>query len=147
MKLIIQARELLLSAALVVLALSVLFSLIRAIVGPRFTDRMMGINMIGTQTILILCILAFLMTDQSLVDIALVYALISFLAVVALVNIYLSMLHERLDRLRREESLMQSEHEIENQAVAQREALPRRDIEEAAEEGSVAVEEEGGSRK
>ncbi len=69
---------------LVALAVIALVCLIRAILGPRFTDRIMAVNMIGTKTLLMVCILAVLLGESYLVDVAVVYALLSFLAVVVL---------------------------------------------------------------
>lgn len=69
---------------LVVLAVIALVCLVRAIIGPRFTDRIMAGNMIGTKTLLMVCILAVLIGESYIVDIALIYALLSFLAVVVL---------------------------------------------------------------
>ncbi len=113
MELLSQVREILLGVIMVVLALCLLASLIRAILGPRFTDRIVAINMIGTQTILLICILSFLIGEQYLVDISLIYAMISFLAVVAMVNLYLSVFREKVVRRQQEEQILQDEHEIE----------------------------------
>ena len=80
---------------MVILAGAMLLTLIRAMIGPRFTDRILAINMISTQTIMIICILAFLIGQHYLVDVALVFAMISFMAVVALANLYLSRIRAR----------------------------------------------------
>ncbi len=112
------SKQFLLGFVMVVMALILLLSLIRAILGPRFTDRIVAINMIGTQTIIIICILAFLIGEQYLVDIALIYAMISFLAVVAMVNIYLSVFREKAIKQHRERELWSREHEIERAAFA-----------------------------
>lgn len=69
---------------LVALAVIALVCLARAIMGPRFTDRIMAGNMIGTKTLLMVCILAILLGEGYIADIALIYALLSFLAVVVL---------------------------------------------------------------
>ena len=113
MELLHHAEEILLGIVMFVLAVCLLASLFRSIFGPRFTDRIVGINMIGTQTILIICILAYLIGEQYLVDIALIYAMISFLAVVVMVNIYLSVYREKALRSKAEAELMRAEHDIE----------------------------------
>lgn len=69
---------------LVALTVIALVCLVRAILGPKFTDRIMAANMIGTKTLLMVCILAILLGESYIVDIALIYALLSFLAVVVL---------------------------------------------------------------
>ena len=71
----------------VVLVISIFLSLFRTIIGPRRADRIMGINMVGSFSTLALAILAIMYKQSWLLDICLVYCLISFLAVVALTKI------------------------------------------------------------
>ena len=66
----------------VVLALLILATLVRAVLGPRFTDRIVAVNVIGTLVIAELMVLSVRLRADYLVDIALVFALLSFLAVV-----------------------------------------------------------------
>ena len=73
---------------LVVLALMVILCLIRAIIGPRVADRLVAVNMIGTRVMVSICILAVIMREDYLVDICLIYAMISFLAIVVLTKVY-----------------------------------------------------------
>jgi len=113
MELIGELKHYFLGFAMIVMALALFLSLLRAMAGPRFTDRIVAINMIGTQAILMICILSYMIGEQYLVDVAIVYAMISFLAVVALVNIYLSMLHEKVDELRKAQDIERREHAIE----------------------------------
>ena len=70
-----------------VLGLAILLSLIRAFRGPRFTDRIVGVNMIGTITIAIMAILSVAMDADFLIDISIVYALLSFIAIVVLTRL------------------------------------------------------------
>ena len=64
-------------------------SLIRSIIGPRITDRVMAINMIGTMVICCIAILSVMQKESYLVDVALIYAMISFIAVLILISVYL----------------------------------------------------------
>ena len=64
------------------LALLILATLVRAVLGPRFTDRIVAVNVIGTLVIAELMVLSVRLKEEFLVDIALVFALLSFLAVV-----------------------------------------------------------------
>ena len=73
---------------LIVLALMMILCLFRAIIGPRMADRLIAINMMGTMVMTIICIMAVILNESSLVDICLIYALISFLAVVVLTKVY-----------------------------------------------------------
>lgn len=73
---------------LVILALMLLLCLIRAIIGPTIADRLVAVNMMGTMVMVIISILALLMSEGYLVDICLIYAMISFIAVVVLTKVY-----------------------------------------------------------
>ena len=58
-------------------------ALARALAGPTTYDRIAAVNMFGTKTVLLIAVLAFLSGSTDLLDIALVYALINFMGVVA----------------------------------------------------------------
>lgn len=73
--------------ALLLLIIGIFFAFARAVRGPRFTDRIVAINMIGTMTSASICILSGYLGQTSLVDVALVYSLLSFLAVVILSHV------------------------------------------------------------
>ena len=73
--------------ALLVLAGGLFFALLRAIRGPRIADRIMGINMIGTMVSLTLAILSVWLRQSWLLDVCILYAMISFLAVVVLAKV------------------------------------------------------------
>lgn len=79
----------------VILAVMVLMCLIRAVKGPRVTDRIVAINMMGTMTMVIIAILAVKMDEGYLVDICIIYAMISFLAVTLLTKVYMGVYAER----------------------------------------------------
>ncbi len=69
-------------AVLIILAFLFLLCLIRAVIGPRVADRIMAINMMGTMVIAAISILAVMMQEGYLLDVAIIYAMISFLAVI-----------------------------------------------------------------
>jgi len=58
-------------------------ALARALAGPTTYDRIAAVNMFGTKTVLLIAVLAFFSGRSDLLDIALVYALINFIGVVA----------------------------------------------------------------
>ena len=89
MEAIDNAYSALLWVSVVFLSLFVCVCLVRAILGPRFTDRIVSINVICTQTIIIIAILSHLLREGSLLDVAVVYAMIGFLAVVVLSKCYI----------------------------------------------------------
>ena len=73
---------------IVILALLTILCLIRAVKGPTIADRLVAVNMMGTIVMVIIAILALLVKEDYLVDICLIYAMISFLAVVVLTKVY-----------------------------------------------------------
>ena len=79
---------------LIILAVMLFACLIRAIKGPRIADRLMAVNMMGTIVMVIIAILALLLDEGYLVDVCLVYAMISFLAVVVLSKVYIGIYEE-----------------------------------------------------
>lgn len=89
MQTIERAYEVMLWGAVFFLSASIFFCLLRGVLGPRFTDRVVSVNIIGTKTIIMIAALSFLLHETGLVDIAIVYAMISFLAVVVLSKCYL----------------------------------------------------------
>ena len=95
------AYEILYTAALVVIGLLVIACLVRAVRGPRIADRVIAANMIGTLVVITICILAFMMGEGYLVDIAMIYTMLSFLAVVLLTKVYMGIYREK----RRQEQL------------------------------------------
>lgn len=90
-----QAYEVLFIAALVILAVFLMLSLVRAILGPRVADRIVAINMMGTLTLAIIAILAVMKQEGYLVDICLIYAMTSFLAVIVLSKVYMGVYRQR----------------------------------------------------
>ena len=77
----------LLMSVLVCLAVGLLFALIRAIRGPRLADRIVGINMAGSLITAIIAVLAIYLQQSWLLDVCLIYCMISFLAVVVLAKV------------------------------------------------------------
>ena len=71
-----------------VLSLSIIAIFLRSIIGPRVADRIICINMIGTKIIIFICVLAGVLNESFLIDVALVYALINFISIVVLAYAY-----------------------------------------------------------
>ena len=77
-------RNWILIGSAVFLSVSVFVCLMRASLGPRYTDRIISASMVGTQVIVLIAVLAVIVGQDYLADICLIYAIISFLAVVVL---------------------------------------------------------------
>lgn len=70
-------------AILVTIALA----LARALLGPTLYDRILAVNMVGTKTVLLIAVFAVLSGRTDMIDIALMYALINFIGVVAVLKL------------------------------------------------------------
>ena len=88
MEMLEQAYGVLLMGSVIVLAVLIIASIIRSVLGPGISDRIIAINMIGTMIIMVIAILSVFLDENYLVDICLIYAMISFLGVVVLCKIY-----------------------------------------------------------
>lgn len=93
-----QVRTWVLTAGAVVLALLILATLVRAVLGPRFTDRIVAVNVISTLVIAELVLLSVWLREDFLVDVALVFALLSFLAVVVVSRLVAARRRKRPER-------------------------------------------------
>ena len=91
-----------LTVVLVILAIFVLICLLRAVIGPRVADRIVCVNMMGTMVMVIIAILAVKEQEGYLADICVLYAMISFLAVVVLCKVYMGVY---LEHKRNEEQI------------------------------------------
>ena len=88
---------------LILLSFMLLICLIRAVKGPRVADRLMAVNMMGTMVMVMIAILALMLDEGYLVDICLIYAMISFLAVVVISKVYIGIYEERQHDLKNQE--------------------------------------------
>lgn len=71
-------------AILVVMGLA----LARAFYAPTVYDRILGVNMFGTKTVLFIAAVGFLMGRPDFLDIAIVYALINFIGMIAVLRFF-----------------------------------------------------------
>ncbi len=96
-------KDFVLIGAMIILTLMLFSTFVRTIIGPRISDRLLSINMIGTQVIILICILAVYLNEAGLVDMALIYAMLSFLSIVLFTRIYFGVYMERLMRNKEKE--------------------------------------------
>ena len=66
--------------------LAIILVLVRAIVGPTVYDRILAVNAIGTKAVVFVVLLAFINKRPDFLDIALLYALINFVATIAILK-------------------------------------------------------------
>ncbi|MBR2527935.1 MAG: sodium:proton antiporter [Blautia sp.] len=84
-----EAYRILYTIALTALAVLIGVMVVRSVIGPRVTDRILSINMVSTMTIASIAILSRLLGESYLTDIALIYAMISFITVLIFGIIYI----------------------------------------------------------
>lgn len=75
-------------AAAAAILVTMALALVRAVKGPSIYDRILAANMFGTKTVLIIAVLGFLMGRPEFMDIALVYALINFVSIIAVLKVF-----------------------------------------------------------
>lgn len=75
-----------LAVCAVTLVVVMLMALVRAFAGPTFFDRVLAVNLFGTKTVLLISVMGFLFGRPEFLDIALVYALMNFISVIALLR-------------------------------------------------------------
>jgi multicomponent Na+:H+ antiporter subunit F len=63
-------------------------ALARAFSAPTVYDRILGVNMFGTKTVLFIAAIGFLNGRPDFLDIAIVYALINFIGMVAVLRFF-----------------------------------------------------------
>ena len=92
------AYSLLMQGGMIVLGVCLFIGLYRAVKGPATADRIIAVSVIGTVTIMLIILLALLMGEGYLMDIALIYAMLSFLAVVLLCKIFIGIHRARQEK-------------------------------------------------
>jgi len=75
-------------ATALMLMAAMMLMLVRLLRGPELYDRVLAVNSFGTKTILFLCVFAFLIGRSDAVDIALLYALMNFIATIAILKFF-----------------------------------------------------------
>lgn len=79
------------NTVLVITTLAVLLTmglaLTRALLGPTVYDRIVAVNVFGTKTVLVVALITYITGHADLIDVALVYALINFIAIVTVLKL------------------------------------------------------------
>lgn len=66
--------------ALLGLIILLVVSLVRIIIGPTIWDRLLGMNLVTTKIVMAIVVLAVLVNRSFLIDVAIVYSLLGFIA-------------------------------------------------------------------
>ena len=73
-------------AATLALLVCMAMTLVRSIAGPTVFDRVLAVNSFGTKTVLLIAVYGFLSGRPDFLDLALVYAMINFIGVIAVLR-------------------------------------------------------------
>ena len=74
------------TAAMTGVLITMLIALIAAVRGPTVFDRILALNMFGTKTVLLISVIGFMTERPDFLDLALLYALMNFIGVVAVLR-------------------------------------------------------------
>ncbi len=74
--------------AAIALLIAMLLTLYRLFAGPTLYDRVLAVNVFGSQTVLLIGVLGFLNGRPDFLDIALLYALINFVGTIAILKFF-----------------------------------------------------------
>lgn len=75
-----------LAIAIIAICVALALTLIRALIGPTLYDRVLAVNLFGTKIILLLGLLGFSAGRPAFLDLAILYALINFVATIAVLK-------------------------------------------------------------
>jgi len=95
---IAKAYEILYTVVLSCLGAALPVALLRAITARHIVQRLMAVNLIGTIVILLICVLTLALQEDYIADVALLYVVLSFAAVLILARVYI----DRYSRMKKE---------------------------------------------
>ena len=75
------------TAVMAALLVTMVLALLRAFAGPGLYNRILAINMFGTKTVLFVALSGFLFGRPDFLDIGILYALVNFVATVAVLRL------------------------------------------------------------
>lgn len=75
-------------ASALALVVAIALTLIRAFKGPTLYDRVVAVNLVGTKVVLLLGVIGFLTGRPDFLDISVLYALINFVATIAILKFF-----------------------------------------------------------
>ena len=74
------------AVAMAAILVTMALALARARLGPTVFDRILALNMFGTKTVLLIAVAGFLTQRPDFMDLALLYALMNFIGMVAVLR-------------------------------------------------------------
>ena len=74
------------AATMAAVLFTMVLALARAVLGPTVYDRILGVNMAGTKTVLLIAVLGFLTGRPEFLDLALIYVFLNFITTIAVLK-------------------------------------------------------------
>lgn len=84
--------------ALIFLCFVMFFCLLRAIFGKGLTDRILGVNMICTVTVMMICLLSCILGESYLLDVGILFALLAIVIIEILTRVVITQKSRGTDR-------------------------------------------------
>lgn len=101
---------------LLVLGILLFLCLLKACQGPTVADRLVAVNMMGTMIIVVIGVLTVIMDAGYLADICMIYAAVSFLAVIVLTKV--------IQGIYKEQNLMENHDAVMDEESSDEEDIP-----------------------
>lgn len=101
---------------LLVLGILLFLCLLKACQGPTVADRLVAVNMMGTMIIVVIGVLTVIMDEGYLADICMIYAAVSFLAVIVLTKV--------IQGIYKEQNLMENHDAVMDEESSDEEDIP-----------------------
>lgn len=79
----------------IAILVTMVLALVRALMGPSVYDRVLAVNVFGTKTVLLLSVIAFLYGRPDFLDLALAYALINMVGILAVLEYFQNRAHRK----------------------------------------------------
>jgi multicomponent Na+:H+ antiporter subunit F len=76
------------SAAAVAVLVTMCMAMVRALKGPTVFDRVLAVNMFGTKTVLLICLIGYVVGRPEFMDLAIVYALMNFIGTLTILKFF-----------------------------------------------------------
>ena len=76
------------AVAAIAILVAMMLAIVRAVLGPTIYDRILAVNIFGTKALLLIAVIGFLTERPEFLDIAIVYALINFIATIAIMKFF-----------------------------------------------------------
>jgi multicomponent Na+:H+ antiporter subunit F len=76
------------SVIIIIISITLMISLYRALIGPTLFDRLLAANIIGTTTVLFLIVYGFMTNRTDFLDIAITYILLNLIGTFAVLKYF-----------------------------------------------------------